>query len=185
VAPRRASHAATARARSREAGGDRRASEAVRAHARASAPRCLTPALLAPPLPPRVVCVQENNARGVQLLASASLDKTVRLWDVGTGQCAQTLSRHSEPVYSVAFSPNGELLASGSPDKSLHIWSLRVRAAPPRSAPCAAAALGPPPPTLRGTIAALLTTQALACAPSPPRVGRLAGENIQRLWRHL
>jgi transducin (beta)-like 1 len=70
------------------------------------------------------------NVRGGQLLASASLDKTVRLWDLATGSCTQTLARHTEPVYSVAFSPNGEYLASGSPDKSLHIWSLRVRVCP-------------------------------------------------------
>lgn len=32
---------------------------------------------------------------------------------------------HRDPVYSVAFSPNGEYLASGSMDKCMHIWSLK------------------------------------------------------------
>lgn len=30
-----------------------------------------------------------------------------------------------DPVYSVAFSPNGEYLASGSMDRYLHIWSVK------------------------------------------------------------
>jgi WD40 repeat protein len=47
-----------------------------------------------------------------------------RLWDAETGACLHNLTRHTQPVYSVAFSPNGELLASGSFDKSLHIWSV-------------------------------------------------------------
>lgn len=57
------------------------------------------------------------------ILASASFDSTVRLWDVDRGACIHTLTKHSEPVYSVAFSPDGKYLASGSFDKCVHIWS--------------------------------------------------------------
>uniref|UniRef100_A0A1A9V0W9 WD repeat-containing protein 55 homolog n=1 Tax=Glossina austeni TaxID=7395 RepID=A0A1A9V0W9_GLOAU len=57
------------------------------------------------------------------LLASASFDSTVRLWDVERGTCIHTLTKHTEPVYSVAFSPDGKYLASGSFDKCVHIWS--------------------------------------------------------------
>uniref|UniRef100_A0A0A9XQ00 F-box-like/WD repeat-containing protein TBL1XR1 n=2 Tax=Lygus hesperus TaxID=30085 RepID=A0A0A9XQ00_LYGHE len=57
------------------------------------------------------------------ILASASFDSTVRLWDVDRGACIHTLTKHTEPVYSVAFSPDGKFLASGSFDKCVHIWS--------------------------------------------------------------
>lgn len=60
-------------------------------------------------------------------LASASFDSTVRLWDVERGVCIHTLTKHTEPVYSVAFSPDGKFLASGSFDKCVHIWSTQVR----------------------------------------------------------
>ena len=33
-----------------------------------------------------------------------------RLWDVERGDCLHTLTRHKEPVYSVAFSPNGKVI---------------------------------------------------------------------------
>ncbi|KAI4529123.1 hypothetical protein MG293_020797 [Ovis ammon polii] len=55
----------------------------------------------------------------------ASFDSTVRLWDVERGVCIHTLTKHQEPVYSVAFSPDGKYLASGSFDKCVHIWKLR------------------------------------------------------------
>lgn len=58
---------------------------------------------------------------------SASFDSTVRLWDVERGACIHTLTKHQEPVYSVAFSPDGKHLASGSFDKCVHIWNTTVR----------------------------------------------------------
>lgn len=57
---------------------------------------------------------------------SASFDSTVRLWDVERGVCIHTLTKHQEPVYSVAFSPDGKHLASGSFDKCVHIWNTAV-----------------------------------------------------------
>jgi transducin (beta)-like 1 len=35
-----------------------------------------------------------------------------------------SLEAHTEPVYSVAFSPDGKLMASGSFDNMLHIWNV-------------------------------------------------------------
>ena len=67
-----------------------------------------------------------NNPNMNLILASASFDSTVRLWDVDRGVCIHKLTKHTEPVYSVAFSPDGQLLASGSFDKCVHIWSTQV-----------------------------------------------------------
>ena len=52
------------------------------------------------------------------------MDARCRLWNGETGECLHHLTQHTQPVYSVAFSPNGELLASGSFDKNLHMWSV-------------------------------------------------------------
>ncbi|KAF0042499.1 hypothetical protein F2P81_006031 [Scophthalmus maximus] len=69
-----------------------------------------------------------NNPSANLMLASASFDSTVRLWDVERGICIHTLTKHQEPVYSVAFSPDGRHLASGSFDKCVHIWNTQTGA---------------------------------------------------------
>jgi WD40 repeat protein len=57
-------------------------------------------------------------------LASASADRTVRLWNVSTGQVEQTLEGHSGWVWSVAFSPDGSKLASTSDDLTIRLWNV-------------------------------------------------------------
>ncbi|KAL8141091.1 hypothetical protein V2J09_007112 [Rumex salicifolius] len=66
-----------------------------------------------------------NNPNQPLILASASFDSTIKLWDSEAGRLLSSLNGHREPVYSVAFSPNGEYIASGSLDKCVHIWSVK------------------------------------------------------------
>jgi WD40 repeat protein len=55
-------------------------------------------------------------------LASASYDKTVKIWDASSGACLQTLAGHSDWVRTVAFSYDSTQLASTSDDSTVKIW---------------------------------------------------------------
>jgi hypothetical protein len=59
------------------------------------------------------------------MLASASSDKTVRLWDVARRQSlGDPLKGDFGQVRSVAFSPDGRLLASASDDQTVTLWDI-------------------------------------------------------------
>ncbi|EAU29371.1 conserved hypothetical protein [Aspergillus terreus NIH2624] len=57
-----------------------------------------------------------------KILASGSIDKTVKLWDVITGSLLYTLEGHLDLIWAVEFSPDGRLLASGSNDGAIKLW---------------------------------------------------------------
>jgi WD40 repeat protein len=58
-------------------------------------------------------------------LATASEDKSVRLWDVTTGKLlSPPLEGHVSETYAVAFSPDGKTLASSSADGAVKLWNL-------------------------------------------------------------
>jgi WD40 repeat protein len=60
-------------------------------------------------------------------LATASVDTTVRLWDISNPHQPHplsTLTDHTAEVWSVAFSPDGHTLATGSVDTTVRLWDI-------------------------------------------------------------
>jgi WD40 repeat protein len=99
-----------------------------------------------------------------QLVASASSDNTVRLWEAATGTCRSTLEGHSREVSAVAFSPDGQLVASASADNTVRLWE---------------AATGTCRSTLEGH-SSIVT--AVAFLPDGQLVASASYDNTVRLW---
>jgi WD40 repeat protein len=56
-------------------------------------------------------------------LATASYDRTVKLWDLQTGEDVFTLRGHTAGLANVAFSPDGNLIISGGGDNTARVWN--------------------------------------------------------------
>src|SRR5713226_9096803 len=55
-------------------------------------------------------------------IASASLDKTVQVWDATNGGHLFTYRGHTDQVFTLAWSPDGKYLASAGADKTVQVW---------------------------------------------------------------
>ncbi|MFI5457822.1 MAG: protein kinase [Isosphaerales bacterium] len=97
-------------------------------------------------------------------LASASHDRTVRVWDAATGQETLTLKGHTQPVTIVAFSPDGKRLASGSFDQTVKVWD---------------AATGQQTLTLKGHTAPVMR---VAFSPDGKRLASAGQDGTVRVW---
>ena len=82
-----------------------------------------------------------------QTIATASSDKTARLWDTKTGKEIRRFLGHNDIVYSVTFSPDGRTLATASADRTARLWMCKP---------------------VKNCAASLVTRRAWKTWPSPP-----------------
>ncbi|CAN5543283.1 NB-ARC domain-containing protein [soil metagenome] len=72
---------------------------------------------------PVVAVAMGEDRQGHNLIASGSLDHTVRLWNAETGESLACWHGHTDRVVTFAFHRDGQLLASGSWDRTIGLWA--------------------------------------------------------------
>lgn len=73
------------------------------------------------------------NPAAENILASASGDFSVKIWDIGTGQSPLAL-KHSDIVQSLSWNASGDMLVTTSRDKKVRVWDVRQEKAVHESA---------------------------------------------------
>jgi WD40 repeat protein len=68
------------------------------------------------------VAVTPDGRRAV----SGSCDKTLKVWDLETGDEVLVLAGHSDWVYAVVVTPDGRRVVSASGDETLKVWDLET-----------------------------------------------------------
>ncbi|CEH14702.1 Notchless-like WD40 repeat-containing protein [Ceraceosorus bombacis] len=61
-----------------------------------------------------------------RLIASASFDNSIKVWDGKTGKFVATLRGHVSSVYRIAWSADSRILVSASKDSTLKLWDLKT-----------------------------------------------------------
>jgi putative methionine-R-sulfoxide reductase with GAF domain len=97
-------------------------------------------------------------------VATALDDRTVRLWNVDTGEAIRDFTASARAVMYIAFSSDGRLLASGGDDKTTKIWDVNT---------------GEAVQTLRGH---KKTIYAVAFSPDGRRLASASGDKTVRVW---
>src|SRR4029077_16299399 len=69
-----------------------------------------------------VLCVALS--ADARMLITGGEDKTLRLWEVASGQERGRIIGHQDRVFSMDLSPNGRFLAAASADAPVYLWDI-------------------------------------------------------------
>lgn len=71
--------------------------------------------------------VQAVATTSSSLLVSGGVDKTVRVWDLDSGQCVRVFEGHRGAICGLAFTDDSRLAISASADDTLRVWDVEAR----------------------------------------------------------
>jgi WD40 repeat protein len=73
---------------------------------------------------PKYVSPKQSTITSINenFIISGSIDKTIRIWDINTGNCIKKLVGHTATINSVVVQNN--LIISGSDDTTIRIWDV-------------------------------------------------------------
>jgi WD40 repeat protein len=63
-------------------------------------------------------------SRDGKLIASASWDKTLKLWNAADGREVRSIAGSEAPIYCVSISPDGRAIAGGGPEGIIRLWEV-------------------------------------------------------------
>lgn len=58
-----------------------------------------------------------------ETLASAGVDRLVRIWDIETGRLLRSLRGHTQDIRVAVYTKDGDALATGSDDRTIRLWN--------------------------------------------------------------
>ena len=61
-----------------------------------------------------------------ETIVSGSSDKTIKIWNLKTGDLKDTLFGHTDRIHDIAISPDGQTIVSASHDSKIKVWDLKT-----------------------------------------------------------
>jgi WD40 repeat protein len=101
---------------------------------------------------------------------------------VRTSQCIQTLQGHSNSIYSIALSPDGQFLASGNEDQTVKLWNINTKTFTTLPSACASSDFATDLRTLQGHSNRVFC---VAFSPDSQILASCSGDRTIKLWNPI
>ncbi|CAG8477491.1 6286_t:CDS:2 [Acaulospora colombiana] len=84
--------------------------------------RYISPSIMVPEHRLETLLKQATDSQHDTKILTCGQDNEIRLWSVESGECLKVMKKHTEPVTTCAWLPDGKSFISGSQDKNIYLW---------------------------------------------------------------